>query len=170
MLPAASQRRQVGFTLIEMIIAVVVIGMLATTAVLLLRGPIALQMQQQRENNLLDEAGLFGMRLRRELAQAQAARLEPAGAGFTLRFDLRPPSAGTVRYLCQPNATNPALGALRRAPGGLLLRNVRACRAMDPQSPAYRAEAGRSQLVEMAVSLADGEQRADVFYALRVGP
>lgn len=172
MLPATCRHKQAGFTLIEMIIAIVVIGVLAAAAVLLLRGPIALQLQQQRQIGLLDQAGLLGMRLKRELAMAQgnSVTLAPSGTGFVLAYTTRPPTPQLMRYRCLPNAANPAFGILRREPGGVLIRNVQACRAMNPQAPAYLGNGGRSQLVEMAVRLADGEQRVDVFYALRVGP
>lgn len=169
---AARHRMQVGFTLIEMIVAVVVIAVLAGAAALLLRGPIALQVQQQRRIGLLDQSGLLGLRLKRDMAMAEAnsASVSSSGIGFVLSYTTRPPNSQPVRYRCQPNASNPALGTLRREPGGLLAQNVFACRAMNPQAPAYRGDGGRSQLVTLALSLVDGEQRVDTLYAVRVGP
>lgn len=169
---AARHRIQVGFTLIEMIVAIVVIGVLAAAAALLLRGPIALQVQQQHQIGLLDQAGLLGLRLKRDMAMAEpnSVALDPLGMGFVLSYTTRPPNSQPVRYRCQPNASNPALGTLRREPGGLLAQNVFACRAMDPQAAVYRGDGGRSQLVTLALRFVDGEQRVDALYSVRIGP
>lgn len=162
-----------GFSLVELTVAIAVIGVIAGAAALVLRGPLAVDARLREAAALADAAGVAGLWLKRELAQAQpnSVTLTPAGAGFRLDFTPRPPAGGSVRYVCRPDAANPAAGTLSREPGGqVLLRHIAACRAMNPQATAYRGVAGRSQLVMLAYTLRAGEARLDVWHGVRVRP
>lgn len=173
MRPFCPRSSAAGFSLIEVVVAIAVIGVLAGAAALFLRGPLSLQAQHGQAVALAEQAGIAGLLLERELAQAQpnSVSLMPAGAGFSLRFQPRAPASGMVQYVCQPNATDPANGRLLRRPGNhTVLRHVAACRALDPQAPNYRGDAGRSQLIEFAYTLRAGAARLNVLQAIRVLP
>lgn len=163
--------RCLGFSLLEMAIALAVIGVLAAASVLFIHGPIALNAQATRQVDLLDQAGLMTLWLQRDLATAlpNAISRVNTGNGFVLSLTPRPPASGTIHYRCAPNAAAPAQGTLERN-GQMLVRGVAACRAMDPQAPAYRATAGRDPLVSLAFALRAGDVRLDVVQTVRVLP
>ncbi|MCX7672153.1 MAG: prepilin-type N-terminal cleavage/methylation domain-containing protein [Thiobacillaceae bacterium] len=162
---------QHGFSLIEMAVAIVVLGILAAATALFLRGPIALNTQRQAQVRLMDQAALADLWLERDLAQALPGSFtySASGAGFLLSFTPRPPATGLVRYLCQPDAANPAQGTLRRN-GVIVADHLAACRAMNPQAAAYRAAGGRQQFVTLALVFRAGQARLDMLKGVRVQP
>lgn len=176
MSPVVKSGRQTacgGFTLIEMVVAIIVLGLLSASAAVFLRGPIASYFDAERRARLADTGSLAMARLNQELSRAvpNSVTVTPMGAGFTLGFMPRPPGAGSVNYVCAPNAVNPQLGELRRNPGGdLLARGVAACRAADPQSAAYIGSGNRAQVVSLAFVFSQAGDRLNLAHSIRVAP
>ncbi|MGA7179001.1 MAG: prepilin-type N-terminal cleavage/methylation domain-containing protein [Thiobacillaceae bacterium] len=77
-----------GFTLIEMIIAITVLGILSASTAVFLRGPIASYFDVERRTGLADSGELAMARLTLEISQAvpNSVRVTPSGSGFYLEF------------------------------------------------------------------------------------
>lgn len=162
-----------GFSLIEMIVAITVLGILAASAAVFMRGPIASYFDAERRASLADTGNLAMARLARDVSHAvpNSVTVTPVGAGFSLGFVPRPPGSGVVNYVCTPNAANPQMGELRRNPGNDLLANgIAACRAVDPQSAPYIGSGSRAQLVSLAFSFSAAGDRLHLAHTIRVEP
>lgn len=167
------QRACSGFTLIEMVVAISVLGLLAAAAALFLRGPIASHFDAERRASLTYTGSLAMARLAQEVSHAvsNSVTLTPMGTGFRLSFVPRPPGSAQVDYVCAPNAANPLSGELRRQPGNeLLARGIAACRAADPQSPPYIGSGSRAQVVSLAFVFSQAGDRLTLAHSIRVMP
>jgi len=166
--------RQSGFSLIEMIVAITVLGILSTSAALFLRGPITSYFDAERRVDLSDAGGLAMAKLSQDVSRAvpNSVNVAPVGAGFSLSFVPRPPSpAIPVTYVCFPNLANPALGELRRIPGNdLLATGIAACQARLPQSAPFVGSGGRSQVVSLLLNFDNAGNRLNLAHTIRVEP
>jgi len=88
-----------GFTLIEMIIAITVLGILSSAAAVFLRGPITSYFDVERRAGLADSGELAMAKMAKEISGAvpNSVRVAPAGGGFYLEF-LPVISEGRYRY------------------------------------------------------------------------
>ncbi len=86
-----------GFSLIEMIIAITVLGILSASAAVFLRGPITSYFDVERRAELADAGELAMAKLAQEVSRAvpNSVRVAPAGGGFYLEFL---PVIGEGRY------------------------------------------------------------------------
>jgi MSHA biogenesis protein MshO len=77
-----------GFSLIEMIIAITVLGILSASTAVFLRGPIASYFDVERRAGLADAGELAMAKMTQEISRAvpNSVRVAPAGGGFYLEF------------------------------------------------------------------------------------
>ncbi|OYW35672.1 MAG: hypothetical protein B7Z35_14765 [Hydrogenophilales bacterium 12-61-10] len=121
-----------GFSLIEMIVAITVLGILSTSAAVFLRGPIGSYFDTERRATLADAGGLAMARLGQDVSGAAVTGVTvlapPPGGGFRFRITQLP---ANVIYTCT-NQSGTVSGTLRRASGpnnNLLAEGVRNCQA-----------------------------------------
>jgi len=91
MKPAIISMRQKtcgGFSLIEMIVAITVLGILSASAAVFLRGPIASYFDAERRADLSDAGGLAMAKLSQEISRAvpNSVRVTTVGTSFYLEF------------------------------------------------------------------------------------
>lgn len=80
--------RPAGFTLIEMVIVITLLGILAASSAVVLRGPIASYFDTVRRTDLAQSGEMAWSKLRQEVAQAvpNSVRTANAGGRFWLEF------------------------------------------------------------------------------------
>ena len=90
-----------GFSLIEMVVAITVLGILSASAAVFLRGPIASYFDTERRATLADAGGLAMAKMGQDisgLAATSVTVLAPPGAGgFRFRIATAPVN---VTYVC----------------------------------------------------------------------
>ncbi|MDO8944786.1 MAG: prepilin-type N-terminal cleavage/methylation domain-containing protein [Desulfobacterales bacterium] len=160
--------RQSGFSLIEMVVAITVLGILSTSAALFLRGPITSYFDTEQRVDLADAGGLAMAKLSQDVSRAvpDSAVVTPLGGGrYRLRFQLRPPApvatpTQVITYVC-----NPAQRTLRRN-GVLLASDIAAC-PLPVRSP---SSGGRAQVVSLLLSFDNQGNRLNLAHTIRVEP
>lgn len=163
-----------GFTLIEMVIVIVVLGILSASTAVFLRGPITSFFDVERRTGLVDAGELAMAKLTQDISRASTGNpanvtITPLGAGFSLVIDMRPAAPAssptqTITYTCLPNAANPALGELRRNPGNnLLATNLAFCQSSRSPAPGTPA-----QWVTLALRFDNAGDRLALYHAVRV--
>jgi MSHA biogenesis protein MshO len=83
-----SSARHAGFSLIELIVVIVLLGLLAGGAGLLILNPIEAYDAQVRRQQLVDQGEMALRQIARDLRRAlpNSVRIAPAGAGFALEM------------------------------------------------------------------------------------
>lgn len=127
-------KHSAGFSLIEMVVAITVLGVLSGSAAVFLRGPITSYFDTERRVDLSDAGGLAMEKLTQDIARAEPANnvnVTVAGAsGFPLTFVPRLNPTQPITYSCVASAINPGRLDLRRNPGNALLAtNLLTCEA-----------------------------------------
>jgi len=123
----ANKRTHSGFSLIEMVVAITVLGILSASAAVFLRGPIASYFDTERRATLADAGGLAMAKLGQDISGVAATSVTvlapPAGGGFSFRIAVAP---ANVTYTCDE-----ASRTLRRVAGqnNLLAVGVWNCQA-----------------------------------------
>ena len=102
------QRRALGFSLIELVIVIVLIGVLATVSAALIRQPIDASADVQRRARLADAADQAMARMSRDLRLALPNSIRTSADGRAIEM-LIAPMAG--RYRARPRATPAAEGS-----------------------------------------------------------
>jgi prepilin-type N-terminal cleavage/methylation domain-containing protein len=118
-----------GFSLIEMVVAITVLGILSASAAVFLRGPITSYFDTERRSTLADAGGLAMAKLGQDISGLAANSVTvlppPPGGGF--RFRITP---ANVTYVCiEANRT------LQRQASGqnnLLAEGVLNCQTRPP--------------------------------------
>ncbi|MDO9008208.1 MAG: prepilin-type N-terminal cleavage/methylation domain-containing protein [Deltaproteobacteria bacterium] len=158
--------RQGGFSLIEMVVAITVLGILSTSAALFLRGPITSYFDTEQRVDLADAGGLAMAKLSQDISRAvpDSAVVTPLGGGrYRLRFMLRLPAPALpqqITYIC-----NPAQRTLRR--NGILLANdIAGC--LPPVLSA--SSGGQAQVVSLLLSFDNQGNRLNLAHTIRVEP
>jgi len=157
-----------GFSLIEMVVAITVLGILSTSAAVFLRGPIASYFDAERRADLADAGALAMAKLTQDLSRAvpdNAVATSLGGGRYRLRFLLRPPAPAsaptqTITYVC-----NPVQGTLQRN-GILLASNIAAC----PLPKLFVSSGGRAQVVSLLLSFDNAGNRLNLAHTIRVEP
>lgn len=160
--------RQSGFSLIEMVVVITVLGILSTSAAMFLRGPITSYFDAERRADLADAGALAMAKLTQDIARAvpDSAVMTPLGGGrYRLRFQLRPPApvatpTQVITYIC-----NPAQRSLRRN-GILLADDIAAC-PLPVLSP---SSGGRAQVVSLLLNFDNQGNRLNLAHSIRVEP
>lgn len=106
--------RSYGFSLIEMIVAITVLGILSASAAIFLRGPIASYFDTERRTDLADAGTLAMAKLRQDLANAVPNGVRVTTAGGRTYIELLPmrlsaagvPSQGRYRIGGPGNVLN----------------------------------------------------------------
>lgn len=130
-----NQRSCGGFSLIEMIVAITVLGILSTSAAIFLRGPITSYFDTERRASLADAGGLAMAKLGLDVAGTTVTGVTvlspPAGGGF--RFQITALPAAPVTYVCSM-----ATRTLRRVAGAqnnLLAEGIWSCQVRRQMLP-----------------------------------
>ena len=160
--------RQSGFSLIEMVVAITVLGILSTSAAVFLRGPITSYFDAERRADLADAGALAMAKLTQDIARAvpDSAVVTSLGGGrYRLRFQLRPPAPAAtptqvITYLC-----NPTQRSMRRN-GILLADDIAAC-PLPVLSP---SNGGQAQVVSLLLSFDNQDNRLNLAHTIRVEP
>jgi prepilin-type N-terminal cleavage/methylation domain-containing protein len=161
--------RQSGFSLIEMVVAITVLGILSTSAAVFLRGPITSYFDAERRADLADAGALAMAKLTQDISRAvpDSAVVTSLGGGrYQLQFQLRPPApaatpiVGLVTYEC-----NPTQRTLRRN-GILLADDIFAC-PLPVRSP---SNGGQAQVVSLLLSFDNQGNRLNLAHTIRVEP
>ena len=159
--------RQHGFSLIEMIVAITVLGILSAAAAVFLRGPITSYFDTGRRADLADAGMLAMAKLTQDVSRAVpgSPTVTPVGGGYQLRFQLRPPAPAStptqlILYRCDPAART-----LRRN-GILLADGIATC----PLPRLLAASGGQAQLVSLLISFDNQGNRLNLAQTIRVEP
>jgi prepilin-type N-terminal cleavage/methylation domain-containing protein len=168
MMQTIKRFQQTGFSLIEMVVAITVLGILSGSAAVFLRGPITSYFDAEKRADLADAGGLAMAKLTQDISRAvpdSAVVISLAGGRYQLRFQLRPPapvSAPTqlVTYDC-----NPALRSLLRN-GVLLANDILTC----PVPRLSPSSGGRAQVVSLLLSFDNQGNRLNLAHTIRVEP
>lgn len=171
----SSQRFSGGFSLIEMIVAITVLGILSTSAAIFLRGPITSYFDTERRASLADAGGLAMAKLGLDVAGTTVTGVTvlspPPGGGFSFRI-MAPPA--NVTYTCDE-----ASRTLRRRANGqnnLLAEGVWNCQARRQMLPLLGAvPLGGVIAVELNLRSEDAAgrdmgDRLNLVRTFRVGP
>ncbi|MEQ1663690.1 MAG: type II secretion system protein [Thiobacillus sp.] len=155
-----------GFTLIEMIIAITVLGILSASTAVFLRGPIASYFDTERRASLSDAGELALAKLTQDVSRANPGSITstPLGAGFSLNLVRRPATGSlptqSITYVCSPNSVNPALGTLKRGTD-LLATNLILCPPPFVSGPPQN-------LVTLVLGFDNAGDRLTLYHAIRV--
>lgn len=161
--------RQSGFSLIEMVVAITVLGILSTSAAVFLRGPITSYFDAERRADLADAGALAMAKLTQDISRAvpDSAGVTSLGGGrYRLRFQLRPPAPAAtptqvISYVC-----NPTQRSLRRN-GILLADDIATCLPLPVLSP---SNGGQAQVVSLLLSFDNQGNRLNLAHTIRVEP
>jgi prepilin-type N-terminal cleavage/methylation domain-containing protein len=122
---ASHQKAYGGFSLIEMIVAITVLGILSGSAVVFLRGPITSYFDTERRATLADAGGLAMSKLGQDISGAAVTAVTvlppPGGGGFSFQIAMPVP----VTYIC--NATTRTLRRVTTVQNNLLADGVWNC-------------------------------------------
>jgi len=124
-----------GFSLIEMIVAITVLGILSTSAAVFLRGPITSYFDAERRADLSDAGGLAMAKLGLDISGTAVTDVTvlppPAGGGF--RFQIAALPAAPVTYVC--SMTTRTLRRMAAAQNNLLAEGIRSCQVRRQMLP-----------------------------------
>lgn len=96
-----------GFSLIEMVIAITVLGILAGSTAIFMRGPIASYFDVERRANLADAGELAMAKLQQEISRAVPNSVRVTMVGVTVYIEFLPVrSEGRYRIAAPGNALN----------------------------------------------------------------
>lgn len=159
--------RQRGFSLIEMIVAITVLGILGAAAAVFLRGPIASYFDTGRRADLADAGTLAMAKLTQDVSRAVPGSIfaTPAAGGYQLRFLMRPPApallpVSQIVYRCD------TVGRSLRRNGILLADNISAC----PMPRLFAASGGQAGLVSLLLGFDNQGNRLNLAHTIRVEP
>lgn len=155
-----------GFSLIEMIIAITVLGILSASTAVFIRGPIASYFDTERRADLADSGELAMAKLTQDISRANPGSImsTPLGAGFSLNLVRRPATGSlptqSITYVCSPDSVNPALGTLRRG-ADLLSTNLVFC-------PPPTVSGAPQKLVTLVLGFDNAGDRLTLYHAIRM--
>jgi len=99
--PPVNKKTYRGFSLIEMVVAITVLGILSASAAVFLRGPITSYFDTERRATLADAGGLAMAKLGQDVSGLAATSVTvlapPAAGGFRFRITTAP---ANVTYVC----------------------------------------------------------------------
>lgn len=163
-----------GFSLIEMIVAITVMGILSASAAVFLRGPITSYFNTERRATLADAGGLAMSKLGQDISGATVTSVTvlppPGGGGFRFRIAMPVP----VTYIC--NATTRTLRRVTIAQNNLLAEGVWSCQVRRQALPPLGAvPLGELIAVELNLRSQDAAgndmgDRLSLIRTFRVGP
>ncbi|MBT9540410.1 prepilin-type N-terminal cleavage/methylation domain-containing protein [Thiobacillus sp.] len=161
-------KRCAGFSLIEMVVAITVLGVLSGSAAVFLRGPITSYFDTERRVDLSDAGGLAMEKLTQDIARAEPANnvnVTVAGAsGFPLTFVPRLNPAQPITYSCVASAINPGRRDLRRNPGNALLAtNLVTCQARR-----FPAAGTPARWVTLVLGFDSAGDRLTLYHTIRI--
>ena len=120
------RRIDCGFSLIEMVVAITVLGILSASAAVFLRGPITSYFDTERRSTLADAGGLAMAKLGQDISGDTATGVTllapPAGGGVRFQIATTP---ANVTYVC--NEVNRSLRRLAAGQNNLLAVGVWNC-------------------------------------------
>lgn len=156
-----------GFSLIEMIVAITVLGILSAAAAVFMRGPITSYFDAERRADLADAGGLAMARLSLDVSRADSSNgnvVTSGVSGFPFTFIPRANPAQAVTYDCVPSVANPGRRDLLRIPGNdLLATNLVACQARR-----FPAAGAPAQWVTLVLGFDNGDDRLTLYRTLRI--
>jgi prepilin-type N-terminal cleavage/methylation domain-containing protein len=121
------KRTCTGFSLIEMIVAITVLGILSTSAAVFLRGPITSYFDAERRADLSDAGGLAMAKLGLDISGTTVTDVTvlppPPGGGFSFLIAALP--AAPVTYIC--SVTTRTLRRVTGVQNNLLANGVWNC-------------------------------------------
>ena len=152
-----------GFSLIEMVVAITVLGILSTSAAVFLRGPITSYFDTERRADLSDAGGLAMAKLTQDISSAIPATSNNVNVspGFLLSFYSRSNPAQLVSYSCDL-----ATGELRRNTGvqtDLLATNLTNCQARR-----FPAAGAPAQWVTLVLGFDNAGDRLTLYHTVRI--
>lgn len=161
-------KRCAGFSLIEMVVAITVLGILSGSAAVFLRGPITSYFDTERRADLSDAGGLAMEKLTQDIARAEPANnfnVTVAGAsGFPFIFVPRSNPAQPITYSCVASAINPGRLDLRRNPGNALLAtNLVTCQARR-----FPAAGTPARWVTLVLGFDSAGDRLTLYHTIRI--
>jgi len=174
-----------GFSLIEMIVAITVLGILSAAAAVFMRGPITGYFDAERRADLAEMGGLAMAKLSEEVARAvpNSVRITPVGAGFYLEFlpvhsegRYRVGGPGNVLSFGAPGSKFDVLGPPVQASAGdwVVVNNYQAITGADvwagPTRAAYGGATGLVSTVSYAPPHAFPADSPDHRFQLAGGP
>ncbi|WP_310445906.1 type II secretion system protein J [Thiobacillus sp.] len=161
-------KRCAGFSLIEMVVAITVLGVLSGSAAVFLRGPITSYFDTERRVDLSDAGGLAMEKLTQDIARAEPANnfnVTVAGAsGFPVTVVPRLNPAQPIIYRCVASAINPGRRDLRRDPGNALLAtNLVTCQARR-----FPAAGTPARWVTLVLGFDSAGDRLTLYHTIRI--
>lgn len=164
--------RCTGFSLIEMVVAITVLGILSTSAAVFLRGPITSYFDAERRADISNAGGLAMAKLSQDISRAMPDITSPlpnniinvtvAGVdGFPLGIVPRSNPTQPVTYVC-----NLATGELLRNMGAqndLLATNLVNCQVRRFPAPGVPA-----QWVTLVLGFDNAGDRLTLYHTIRI--
>lgn len=155
-----------GFSLIEMVVAITVLGILSASTAVFLRGPITSYFDAERRADLSDAGGLAMAKLTRDISRADPnnninVTVAPGVVGFPLAFLPRLTPAQQVTYVC-----NLATGELRRNMGAQ--SDLLATDLINCQARRFPGVGVPAQWVTLVLSFDNAGDRLTLYHTIRV--
>lgn len=154
-----------GFSLIEMVVAITVLGILSASAAVFLRGPITSYFDAERRADLSDAGGLAMAKLSQDISRVVPNNIinviATGASGFPLVFIPRSNPAQPVTYVC-----NLATGELRRNTGAQ--SDLLATDLINCQARRFPGVGVPAQWVTLVLSFDNAGDRLTLYHTIRV--
>lgn len=154
-----------GFSLIEMVVAITVLGILSASAAMFLRGPITSYFDAERRADLSDAGGLAMAKLSQDISRVVPNNIinviATGASGFPLVFIPRLNPAQPVNYVC-----NLATGELRRNTGAQ--SDLLATDLVNCQARRFPGVGVPAQWVTLVLSFDNAGDRLTLYHTIRV--
>lgn len=156
----------VGFSLIEMVVAITVLGILSASAAVFLRGPITSYFDAARRADLSDAGGLAMAKLSQDISQVVPNNIinvmvAPGVSGFPLALIPRSNPAQPVNYVC-----NLATRELRRNTG--VQSDLLATGLVDCQARRFPGAGVPAQWVTLVLGFDSAGDRLTLYSTIRI--
>lgn len=153
-----------GFSLIEMVVAITVLGILSASAAVFLRGPITSYFDAERRADLSDAGGLAIAKLSQDISRANPnnatnVTVGPGVSGFPIVFIPRDPPVQPVTYVC-------IAGELRRNTG--VQSDLLATGLVDCQARRFPGAGVPAQWVTLVLGFDSVGDRLTLYHTIRI--
>jgi prepilin-type N-terminal cleavage/methylation domain-containing protein len=160
--------RCTGFTLIEMVVSITVLGILSTSAAVFLRGPITSYFDAERRADVSAAADITLAKLSRDISSAMPSNsvnvTVAGGGGFPLTIVSRTNPVQPIIYKCVASVINPGQFDLLRDPGAHLL----ASNLVNCQARRFPVAGSPAQWVTLVLGFDNAGNRLTLYHTIRI--